>query len=301
MGKKSELVVPADRIRKCPICRNDIRYKSNQCWRQAERGNVVCRPCSDDKVRLKTQSKEWREEQSDRLEAAWVDPTSTFNTEEYRKTLGIAQVSRTDDRKPGAKLAWSNRSEESRISFISSAHTDVALEKRKASLREFWSSEAGHKRKKEQSAQSKERMKTDPEYKRICVDAMTNGRLQGKQVSSFEDRFAKFLLPLGWVGGEKIDGKFVDFVNHEQKLILECFGGWFHAHPQYDERIEKDYGGIHPTKRGRTPAQIREFDTKRNEDLQKNTGYTVHVVWDHEIKSLSDEQIIEFLKQRSIL
>jgi len=294
------LPVPADLVRKCPVCGNGIQYKTKQCWRQAERGNVACKICSDDKVRAKTQSQEWRESQSERLEAAWDDQDSTLNSKNYRKALSEGQKKRTDDRSVGGRKAWENRSEESRIAFIAGSQTPESLQKRKDSLAEYWISEEGIQRKTKQSELAKLRME-DPEYKTRCTEKLIAAKLDGKQNSTAEVRFKRLLDPHGWSASEKVAGKYVDFVHHKKKLIFEFFGDWFHAHPRLDDRIERDYEGIHPNKKRWTPVQIREFDRKRNLELECATGYKVFVLWESDIKGLSDEQIIELLKSKSII
>ena len=292
------LPVPADLIRKCPVCGNDIPYKNKQCWRQAHRGNFACKPCADDKVRLKTQSLEWRAEQSERLEVVWDDPSSVFNTEEYREVLGTAQINRTDDRKPGAKLAWSHRSEASKKLFIENGNTASAKARRSASLLKYYlehpedAIERGRKTSERFAAMS-------PEERRELAEPMIAATQRTGGSSKIEKRLALIVEPFGFVHHMKIANKWVDFVNEEKKVALELFGIWHHAHPQFDERIEKQYDGLHPNKMI-SPAEIRRLDEARLEVI-KAEGYRTFVVWDHEIKSLSDEQIIELLRSRSIL
>ncbi len=117
--------------------------------------------------------------------------------------------------------------------------------------------------------------------------------------SKIEQRLALVIEPFGFTHHAKIANKWVDFVNEEKKIALELYGCWFHAHPQFDERIESKYDGLHPNKRI-TPQELRAKDEARLELIQ-NAGYRTFVVWDHEIKSLSDEQIIELLRARGIL
>lgn len=76
--------------RHCPTCKSVIVYKSEKTLKQS--GSKLCRSCADQRVREKTQSAQWRNEQSARLKSAWDDPKSIFNDEAYRKKLSLAQL-----------------------------------------------------------------------------------------------------------------------------------------------------------------------------------------------------------------
>src|ERR1017187_10268143 len=78
---------PEDKVwfRSCPICRSEMDYDNYHGYRQGERLNSPCRTCSMEQYHASEEGQVNQKRRSMRISKLWADPTSAFNTPEYRQ------------------------------------------------------------------------------------------------------------------------------------------------------------------------------------------------------------------------
>lgn len=278
-AKRSLLAVPLDLTRECPSCKTKIIYNGARCWRQAERAGRMCRDCANEKTRQTTRDPNWREAHACSLKDIWRDTDSVFNDPSYRATLAKKQQERTDDRSIGALKAANTRKEsgqQDRITQLS--HTPEANNKRRLThleLRkthpELW-----------QTQKAKAGWNISGEKGKTYIDRAIRVAQSGNKRSIFERSFEMSLNILGFVPTQQINRWWVDYINHDTKVVVECYGDWYHCHPKYDKKIEEKYNGIQPECE-LSPVEKRAKDEARVHDIESN-GYTVIVIWQHDAK-----------------
>ncbi len=84
----------------------------------------------------------------------------------------------------------------------------------------------------------------------------------------------------------------VDFINYENKLIIEYFGDYWHTNPNY---FESEY--LHKQK-NMLAKDIWDSDNTRIKDLEQ-AGYTVLVLWENDVKNNPDK-IRQILKENKV-
>lgn len=277
--EKRKYIIPDNLCRLCPICNNEIQYKTKTSWKQAERKKTACRNCADEKVRQTTRSLGWINTRSNVTKRIWTEEDSIFKSEIFRNNLSQAQINRTDDRIPGAQKAWNSRTEESRQAFVLGAKTESANNKRSAThirLREehpeYW-----------QTDKVKAGWIISGEKGKTYIDKAIQASQSGNNRSIFERSYEELLGKLGFIPTQKVGGKWVDYANHETKMIVECYGDWYHCHPKLDKIINEKYDGIHP-ENGFKPSVKREKDIKRLETIEELSGYRTIVIWQNDTK-----------------
>lgn len=140
----------------------------------------------------------------------------------------------------------------------------------------------------------------DPEYKERCTRKLIEAAIRTGGKSKAEKAIVDALEPYGFLGYQRVGSYYVDALNENTKTIVEYFGDWWHVHPRVHDRINADYGGIHPQV-GLTISEIQCFDEHRLTALRE-MGYNVIVVWERDIrrgKRIDTSHVIE-LVQRSI-
>ena len=245
-----------------------------------------CKKCALDATRAKTQSPEWRQEQSERLKAVWADPSSTLNGEEYRAKLASAQVKRWENATPEQiaersaylKLSWVD-AESRKEKFVAVCKRPDVIEKKRLSLIKSW--ENNPERRRKQSERASARMK-DPAYKEKCTRKLIEGACRTGGKSNAELVLAGVLSPLGFISSHRIGKYYVDFFNPLTNTVVEYFGDWWHCHPKHHDRINKNYNGRHPQS-GDTIEEVMTIDNERIKDLESQ-GYVVVILWENDIK-----------------
>ncbi len=273
-------------IRNCPKCNSEITHVSEQRMLKSHALKRPCKKCALDATRAKTQSVEWRKEQSDRLKKAWSDPLSTLNGEEYRNRLSQGQIKRWENASPEQiaerhaylKASWVGADSRREIFAATCKRPDVA-EKRRVGMIKSWANDP--ERKRLQSERASERMK-DPIYKEKCTRKLIEAATRTGGKSKAELVLAEALSPLGFISSHRIGKYYVDFFNPATNTIVEYFGDWWHCHPKHHDRINEKYQGRHP-QGGYTIEEITTADNMRIEDL-KTQGYSVVILWENDIK-----------------
>lgn len=107
-------------------------------------------------------------------------------------------------------------------------------------------------------------------------------------ISKLELRWSKILIPLGYFSNQLVENVRPDWINKEQKIIIEIFGDYWHCNPQ---KYEATY--FHE-KLNRTASEQWKIDADRIRYF-KHLGYAVVVIWESEIKKCKDQNRMRLL------
>lgn len=264
-------------IRTCPVCFCEIRYATKKLLRRAEKGKRRCKKCADDATRQTTRSSLWRLKHSESLKKAWEDPGSVFHSQEYRHKLSVAQIARDDDRSVGAKKSAATRKANGVQEIITQkCQTPAVIEKRRQSLLarrksnpELW-----------QTEKAKAGWIVSGEKGKTYIDKAIAVAQSGNKRSAFERSFESLLAQLGFEPTQRVGRWWVDYMNKETMVVVECYGDWHHCHKKYDEKIREKYGGIQPDLQ-MSPDEKRQRDEDRLRNIESQ-GYTTITIWQHD-------------------
>ena len=95
--------------------------------------------------------------------------------------------------------------------------------------------------------------------------------------SEFERKIAAMLHPPQFAHNEQIDQYVVDFLNEENKLVIEIYGDYWHCNPTIfpPDHINKTLN--------MTAQEVWDHDRERKAALER-LGYTVLVFWEKDLK-----------------
>jgi len=133
-----------------------------------------------------------------------------------------------------------------------------------------------------QTDKAKAAWKANGEKGKTYIDKATAAAHKNGSRSAFERSFEKPLYDLGFLPTQRVGRWWVDYLNHETKVVVECYGDWHHCHSKFDERIQRLYKGIHP-ELGLMPVEKRARDEERLHDIESK-GYMTVVIWQHDSK-----------------
>ena len=132
-------------------------------------------------------------------------------------------------------------------------------------------------------------------YKMINSSKNKNFELNGYKLNSIEYLVGKILndFDIKWEHNKlfnfKISCYLPDFYVESKKIIIECYGDFWHANPKF-------FGNDGYTHKNRTVKQVREYDYKKKLTFEEN-GYTYLYFWEDDIINTLDkikEQINEY-------
>lgn len=255
---------------------------------------------SQDKIDAARQTESYKEHMSESQKERWaiikedtpekvqkiIQPmldakANTPMTDEWRKNIG-------DGKKKYIEENWEKFMEERKRAGDTKRGKPRSPETKEKMIRILQSPERReivsktHRGKpKSETMKAKQRAYWDDEDYRNTTkrkQAAGNGRHEPSEPELlFFDLFQMADLPLRYVGydGFVIDGFVPDFVNEEKRVVVECYGDYHHNKPE-----------------------IKERDARRAE-AYANAGYSLVVLWAHEIQQLrgyenqrEDEQAI---------
>jgi very-short-patch-repair endonuclease len=129
----------------------------------------------------------------------------------------------------------------------------------------------------------KERFK-DPDYLEKWINGQRSSpnKLEIILIDLLKDNFKYVGDHSSW-----IDGKNPDFINEDNKLIIEFFGDWFHGE-EYRRRQHGDY------------STNEEHEIERIKHFEKN-GYKCLVIWEHELKNIEEimKRVNNFIRENT--
>lgn len=106
----------------------------------------------------------------------------------------------------------------------------------------------------------------------------TNSRLMTSRTSKLEHEIAKLIIPLGFEQNKKFHKYTVDFINNEDKIVVEIYGDYWHCNPQI---YSSDYINISIDM---TAQEKWDYDNQREKDII-NFGYYFIKFWEKDLKS----------------
>lgn len=98
-----------------------------------------------------------------------------------------------------------------------------------------------------------------------------------KMSSKLELSVFEYIKNSGYLNSIRIGRYVVDFVNNANRIIIECYGDYWHCNPN---KYSPDY---YCKGKKSTAKDIWESDNKRKLHLE-SLGYTVIVVWEYDIR-----------------
>lgn len=139
--------------------------------------------------------------------------------------------------------------------------------------------------------------KKDPERHKIVSEIVRAKQLENMKnkkhkyfpISAMEKKIGEFLkiLDINYLPQQSLGYYAYDFLL-DKKIIIEYNGRYWHCDPRF---YKEDYWH---SKKKQFASQIWEKDKKKR-DLAENLGYKLIVLWEDDIKKLTDEQIKEHL------
>lgn len=116
----------------------------------------------------------------------------------------------------------------------------------------------------------------------------TNAKLLNDRTSIIEKECYNYLEPHGYIRNKQVSKYVVDFLNVKKKIIIEIYGDYWHCNP-------KIYNSNYFNKSIKMTAEEKwKYDERRSQYL-KNKGYTLHVLWESDIRNNNIKDIIEKL------
>lgn len=272
-------------IRICPVCSQEVIHLSRTTRNRSEKEKKPCKNCGFEATRQKCRSPEYRAAHSERITQAWKSEDSIFNSSEYRRKLSDAQLSRDklsyEKASLSLKESWKKEKENptGRVEkLIEMFKSDEVRTARSASLKKLYERDPEQRAKRSKIA--KELMK-DPEHRERCTRKMIDAARKTGGTSKNEKELAQVLAELGFTHKHPVGRWMVDFYHPGTDTVVEFFGDWWHCHERFFQRIENDYGGIHPNKQ-KTPFKIIEEDNERISNILTYVKKVI-VLWQNDV------------------
>ena len=178
-------------------------------------------------------------------------------------------------------FAFKNKTHSEKIDIIKQAWAGAKI------WRENLTDEEKEKISKEISVRSKNRWAKMSECeKTYFIQKITNFK------SKLEQRVYEAIVKLNpkrqyWIGRMSYDFKI------SKNIILEVNGDYWHANPK---KYKEDDIILYPKKGLKKAKSIWEKDRLKKETAEK-FGYKVFYLWENEIKKMTDEEILNFVKK----
>lgn len=286
-------------FRTCKGCGEQMLYAAYETYCQGEEFDQGCKSCAR-KKEWETQT--YRDIRTEGITAAWADPQSGFNTEEFRNQLVENCLKMHQKcREEGLGLYSEEWRERARQWMLTNMNDPNSL------IRQSLATDEVRKRMSEgrklANLNPNARI-NDPVYRQECHERlMKGGFVAGKRTSKGEAALFECVKGLGFIHNKmehRIGRFWPDIIHLEKMIIIEYYGDLWHANPKVskyaeDTAVVKLTGG-----RTKLAGDIRKYDEERKQVLI-GMGYTVLVVWEYDFKSKRTKTIDELLSQLDAL
>lgn len=241
----SESADASNRRRLREIVKQALRQES--LW-----GRHLCRACAMQRAGKKQSAtkatKEWKEAQPDRpswqsqadpaVRQAWTDRIGKSNREVNRGKT-------PEERQQGVLKQWETMTEKQKAG---------RAKKIGRHSRKWWAS-------------------LSPEDRMAHIKKLIKGLPRSKVSDEFKEALIENGLYTGFQSEQGISGFVVDEANHNQHLVLEFYGDYYHCNPR------TYHPEFYNTTTHKTAAEQWQYDRRRFAAIRK-AGYRVLVVWE---------------------
>lgn len=198
--------------------------------------------------------------------------------------------------KQAGRSSWQSLAEPSRLAdwkkSIGDANTEVnankSPEERSIGVQKQWAAMTTFQRDR-RGAKITQALRTrwaslSPDERNTLIQKMIRGRPRSQVSEEFKAGLIQAGLYCGFESEQAVSGFVADEVNHEQKIVLEFYGDYYHCNPRH-------YGpDDYNTTIGMTAKDKWQYDRRRFAAMRK-AGFQVLIVWEHDWRTNPKHEI----------